>query len=667
MRRLVLGLLLVVPMIGFSQEIDLEEFAERLFQLQDQDIDYTDIYESLLLYYTHPIDLNNTTEEELASLYVLSPNQITHLLDHIEKNGSLLALYELQSIESFDAETIRSLLPFVRVKGGPDSDSPFLSRVTRDGDRFFLLRHTRILQRQEGYARQEGSRYEGTPDKVYMRFRNSLSRDYSMGFTAEKDAGEESIDYFSAHVFLENKGPFSKIALGDFQLQVGQGLIFGAGFNPGKGAETINTIRRNTIGLRPYVSALETGFFRGAGISAPVGKFEFTVFGSALRQDGNLRADSIDGAFERFVNSIQTSGLHRTQSELASKDQVTEQSLGGFARYRPNRRLTLGFSGLTTRFDQNIKPSDQPYNFYDFKGLVNSVLGTYASFQIQNLNFFGEAARSASGGLGMTGGVLASLSNSLDLAVSIRKFDPDFHSFYGNAHRESADLQNESGTYWGLKFRPSGKILVTAYYDKFRFPWLRFGVDAPSQGSEWLGRFTWIPRKGVRTFFQVREERKELSITDGNLSVLANRARRNYIYNIDYRVSPTFGLRTRVQSGAQTREGIFTTGYAIIQDASWTFDRLKLSARVALFETDDFDNRQYTYEQDVLYSFSIPAYSGVGSRHYIMAQYRWSDALTFWVRYGQFLYRDRDTVGSGLDESQGPLRSELKWMLRWTF
>ena len=44
------------------------------------------------------------------------------------------------------------------------------------------------------------------------------------------------MDYWSFHFMLERQGKFRRVIVGDFQLQFGQGLLFGAGFSVGKGA-----------------------------------------------------------------------------------------------------------------------------------------------------------------------------------------------------------------------------------------------------------------------------------------------------------------------------------------------------------------------------------------------------------------------------------------------
>jgi len=51
----------------------------------------------------------------LQALHLLSDIQISNLTDHIIKYGKLITIYELQTIDGFDLQTIRKLLPYIKV------------------------------------------------------------------------------------------------------------------------------------------------------------------------------------------------------------------------------------------------------------------------------------------------------------------------------------------------------------------------------------------------------------------------------------------------------------------------------------------------------------------------------------------------------------------------
>ena len=678
MKRLSLIGFVFTSIVVSAQDIDLEEFAEQRFQVQDEDISYKDLYESLLLFYTNPLNLNTAEKAELASLYILSPAQINAFFEYREQVGKLISLYELQAVPEWDVATIRDLLPFVSITEVQDS-RPFMTRLLNEENNYLLLRYSRTLQESEGYLRNDSTGYLGDRNTIYGRFRVSKSDDFSLGITFEKDAGEQfsidpkenqyGFDFYSYHFAIQNKGKLKNLIVGDYQMQFGQGLVFGAGFGAGKGAETINTIKRNSTGIKPYTSVLESAFFRGAATTLDLGSLELTSFASYLAQDANLQNDTTYSDFEEFINSIQQTGFHRTANELNAKNTIQEFSTGLALEYNIKHQFSIGATGLYSQFSRPLQKRPNNYNQYEFSGDQNFIGSLYSNFNYQNLMLFGELAQSKSGGLGAVAGVLLSLTPQLDFSWSYRNYDKDFHSFYGNAFGEGSRIINETGTYWGLSCRPSRKYKFSAYFDKFTFPWLRFRVDAPSNGFEYFGRFTYKPTRSIQMYAQFRQENKELSVDagDGALSQLTETSKKNYIVNLDYAIGPTFSFKSRVQGSSYTEANETTHGLAILQDVTISFWKMKLSTRFALFDTDDYNNRQYIYEKDVLYAFSIPAYNGIGTRTYFLAQYNVSRSLTLWVRYSLFDYTDRDTIGSGLNEIQGDKRSDFKFMLRYKF
>ncbi|MEQ8715557.1 MAG: helix-hairpin-helix domain-containing protein [Cyclobacteriaceae bacterium] len=683
-------MLMVLVTFGYSQPneriIDLERFIEYLFQVQDIDVSYEDLYESLYLLYTNPINLNTTNAEELASIFLLTPNQINNLLNYQSSYGRLLSIYELQAIPDFDEQTIRNLLPFVTVDDdGIQADNrPLFQRISTEENNYFILRYQRLLEEQKGFTAptfdsngEPSSRYAGSPSKYMGRFRVSHSKDFSLGFTFEKDAGEQfwwdpdsktyGIDYFSYHLHLQNKGKFKTIALGDYQIQMGQGLVFGAGFNPGKGAESITTVRRGSTGVRPYASVLETGFFRGAASTVSLGNFEVSGYFSRLYQDASIRNDTTFSDLDEFVSSIQDQGLHRTPTEIAAKDRILEYSYGSSVVYSgDSKRYQLGANILNTHYSLPLFRRPNNYNQFEFSGNQNLIYSVFGSYLWQNFNLFGEVAQSSSGGIGAVAGFMTSLSKLVDFSMVFRNYQRDFHSFYGNGFGEGSRSINEQGVYWGIKIKPSRKIFFSAYYDKFRFPWLRFRTEAPSDGYEYLARFNYRPARSVLLYFQLRQEQKQLTVgpDNSNLNVLETGRKNNYLLNLDYSVNSWFTMKSRVQYSNYDLAGQYTEGIALIQDFNFEFWKMKLSSRFAIFDTDDYENRQYVYERDVLYGFSIPAYNGLGTRNYILLQYNHTKKLNFWIRYAKFNYRGVESIGSGLDEIDDNTRTEIKVQMR---
>lgn len=672
--------------------IDIDNFIQELFSVQSEDINYEDVYETLFQFYRSPLNLNTANREDLESLFVLSELQINSLLKHINTNGRLLSIYELQAIPSFDPTTIYKLLPFVFVRPvGLYADArPLWQRILREHEsNYLLLRYDRVLQEKRGFTPADtnsngepNTRYAGSPGRMYARYRISHRKDFSLGFTLEKDDGEQltwdpntkryGVDFLSFHAYVENQGRLKALALGDYQLQFGQSLLLAGGFNVGKGAETVQTIRRSNLGVRPYTSTLESGFFRGAAATYQLNRIEVTGFYSYNLRDANvLTSGDTLSQTEAFIQSFQTSGFHRTQTEISAKGNIGERIVGSNVLYRSkDKNFQAGAIFLHTRYSKELKREDRIYNRFEFSGQQNYNFGAHFNYNWQNFTFFGEGAQSKSGGRGAVAGFVSSLAPNVELAMLYRKFDKNFHSFYGSALGEGSRNINEEGIYWGIKVKPFKKLQLAAYYDRFRFPWLRFQVDAPSSGHEFLTRASYKFSRQIQLFGQYREEVKQKNLTNNvsNIDFLVNTTRRNYVINLNYRMPKVLTLGSRLQmSSYQEGDAPTTTGYALVQDIGFRTGKFTIDVRFSLFDTQDFNNRQYVYEKDVLWAFSIPAYSGVGFRNYAVVRYRLSRKIDIWLRYAQFSYRNQQTVGSGLEEVQGSIRSEVKAQVRLRF
>ena len=672
---------------------DLDRLTQELFaEIQSDQVPYEDLYEELLQYYQTPVSLNAATREELRSLLLLTETQISNLLAHRAANGLLLSVYELQSIDGFDLRSIHRVLPFVTV-AVPDANAArgtLWQRIAAEENNAFYLRYERVLQERRGYTAptlyrgQPTVRYLGSADKVVLRYRVSHARDFSLGVVAEKDAGEQvawnpgrgqyGADYLSAHLLVQERGRWKALALGDYQLQFGQGLLLSSGFGVGKGAETITTLRRSSVGVRAYSSLLENSFFRGAAATYQLApRWQTTAWASHKRVDANLQqaTDSL-AAFDEFTSGVLLTGFHRTAAELANRHALTETVGGGHLGYTSRSgHLALGLLGVGTHYGTALLRRPEPYNRFEFSGQDNLALGLHYSYVWRNLLLFGETGRSSSGGLGTVNGLLASLGPLVDAAVLVRHYDVDFHTFYGNAFGENTRNINETGGYLGLKVRPIPRWELAAYYDQFRFPWLRYRVAAPTTGHDELLRLSFAPSKTGLLYVQLRQRRKPRNLPtslDRPVPLPGEQLRQSVLLYFNTHPTPALELRTRLQaSRLRDDDGLpWRAGYVLAQDVGYRFGRaLRLTGRYALFDADDYDTRQYVYEQDILLAVSVPALYGQGTRAYALAEIRLSKSLTLWLRYAETRYRHQNVIGSSLEEIQGRVRSEVKAQLRY--
>lgn len=675
-----------------ESEIDLESFIERLFPIQDQDIDYESIYEVLFQLYLNPININFATTETLQASYLLTPDQINNLINYRDNFGPFISLYELQAIPEFNQETIEKLIPFLTIDLNTNQrTTSFWNRLAEEEQGYLIFRHRRIWETRKGFTPADtsgtgrvSSRYLGDANELYLRFRVQHSRDFSLGFTLDKDAGEQFIwdgksarygfNFFSFHFTRYQVGKWKTVAIGDYQVSFGQGLIFGAGYSLGKGAETVPTVRRSSIGILPYTAALEFGFFRGVAATYQFNpKWQASLLGSYKPRDARIDEiiDSLGLSQENF-SSINQTGLHRTPSELATKNTLNELSLGSNVQYTDNNgEFSFGHNALFTRFDREWERSSTPYNQYEFSGKENFLNSLYFNYNWKNFYFFGETAVSSSKGTGTVLGFVSSLSNDLSISLLWRRYDREFHSFFGNAFAESTRPINERGIYLGIDLRPIKKWRLTGYFDFFRFPWLRYRVYSPSSGQEWLTRLSYRPNKKINAFFQLREERKNRNLTDSGLPALTYQLslvdKLNSLLSLEYQVTEGLFIRSRVLFSRFKQNQEQTTGFMALQDVRFGKERWRLTGRIVFFDTDDYDNRQYTFENNVLWAFSLPAFSGQGMRYYLLGQYDFNRKVSVYLRFARTIYTDREVIGSGLQSISGNSQTETNFLLKYNF
>ncbi|HLW40574.1 MAG TPA: hypothetical protein VKX31_09290, partial [Brumimicrobium sp.] len=106
---------------------------------------------------------------------------------------------------------------------------------------------------------------------------------------------------------------------------------------------------------------------------------------------------------------------------------------------------------------------------------------------------------------------------------------------------------------------------------------------------------------------------------------------------------------------------------ALTQDLLYRNNKfpVEVSLRYAVFNTDSYDTRLYVYEYNMQNVFSIPTYFNVGSRAYALLRYTFfNERFDLWVRYGIFVYNQEESLGTGSEEIQGNVKSELGVQLR---
>jgi hypothetical protein len=660
---------------GSSVEQQLENLAEQ----DETETEDDSFLQSLIQFRKNKINLNTTDAGELRELKILTDLQIQNFLRYRQLLGNFINIYELQAIPTWDVETIQKILQYIRIGSAVSLAEELKGRFLK-GQHSILIRAQQVLETSEGFARPDSieNRYLGSRQRVFFRYKYVYRNLLQYGLVGDKDAGEQffkgnqknGFDFYSFHLFARKMGPVKLLALGDFTVNMGQGLIQWQS-QAFKKSPDVTAVKRQADILRPYNSATEYNFQRGAGITIKSNKIEATAFGSIRSVDANFQADTIVNT-DDFVSSILTTGYHRTPNEIAKKNTIEQTSFGGNVSYN-GLGLHLGVNAVAFHFSTPLIRDVQPYNQYAIQGTDWRNYSVDYSYTYRNLHFFGEVAMDKNNSKALVSGLIASLDPKVDASLVYRNIEKTYQALYANAFTEGTYPTNEKGLFAGFTIKPIAALRLDAYADIFTFPWLRYRLDAPSQGSDYFAQLTYRPNKQVEVYTRYKNESKAINISGLNLPTrqFFVRPRQNWRTQVSYKVSREVTLRNRVEllwydpREKERKEQGFVTYF----DAAYRpFGKpFSTNARLLYFETDGFDSRIYTFENDVLYSFSIPAFFDKGYRYYLNVSYDVNKKMTCWARYAQTINTGKTTVGSGLDQLAGDTKSEVKFQVIYNF
>lgn len=667
----------------FAQHVLPEEKVnqqtETIAETVSEATDISELEDTRLELMKRPLDLNHCSREMLISSGLMDDLKADALIQHRSLHGLLIRLEELQTIDGFDLMFIRSLLPYVKLDGAAVDPRLTPAVLFEQGKHEIIWRMQRVVEKQEGYQAINNYQpaYNGSPWKIYSRYRFTAGNYFSMGIVAEKDAGEEyfkgkqsgGYDFYSMHLFIRPGGFVKAIVLGDYQVQFSQGLVAWSGLAFGKSSEVIS-VQRQGRGIRPYSSANEFGFLRGMAIRLQKNNWITDAWLSNRKLDANLIP--VDTLYEDFaISSISEDGYHRNYSELADKNKIQQRIAGVHVQYL-HKSVNLEFTNQYIDYNLPLFAGNNIYEKFDLAGkqLMNTSFG-YA-YSYRNIRFFGEIARDQQGDVAMLNGFLTSLDPRVSFSLVNRHYPADYGCISCNPFRESSKPQNEDGTYMGIQIIPIRVIKISAYLDLFSFKWLRYQVDAPGKGKEWLLQLTYTPSRSTEIYLRLKKQIKPADDPNHSNPIdhQENLGRTNLRFNARFKIGSDWIFQERLEwviiKGDYTPQ---ESGAVICQDLQYRpmGKAWSVAFRFAVFNTESYDSRVYAYEQDLPGSYSIPALYYEGTRYYVMTRYRIRRGMNIWLRFGRSIYPERSSIGTSSEAIHEPHKTEVKMQLRIDF
>lgn len=673
--------------LGHSQEIEpeitttIEDQLEDIAEASDSESEDDSYLQQLVFFKRHPLNINIITADQLRDFKMLSELQVQNFLSYRNLLGVFISIYELQAIPSWDLFSIRKLIPYITI-----SDSKTIYQNLRHrlfgGENNLLLRFSMIIPKSKGFTREDSASnyYTGSRPQLMLRYKYNYKNLLQYGFLGDKDAGEQlfrgaqphGFDFYSLHFFARKLGAIKALAIGDFTVNFGQGLIHWQSLSFKKSA-SVSSVKRQTEVLRPYSSSGEYNFHRGAGITLEKKNWEATAFISLRKLSATIKMDSPQDR-EGYVSSLLNSGYHRTMKELEDRNNLRVLTIGSGIKYS-QLKWHVGINWVQHQFSKPFRSSGKPYDLFAIDGKSASGLSIDYGYTFRNAHFFGELASDRNFNKALIAGMIISLDRAVDVAALFRKIDKKYQSLFGNAFTENNLPSNETGIYSGISIRPAPGWRIDTYADIYKFPWLLFRADAPSYGADYLLQITYNPNKQAGISVRYNKQAKQANEnSDLQTSPVVNLVQRSLRYQLSYKISPGISFTNRLELSWHDDElKKRQNGFLIYADLRYKPVSKSYTgiARLQYFDTDGYDSRVYAYENDVLFAYSTPGFFEKGLRWYIIIKTdvsKWKMLkhpfkTEIWVKYALTHYFELDKIGTELDEIQGKNRSELKFQV----
>jgi hypothetical protein len=630
-----------------------EQLFESLLESDESEADNSELLDQVEWLQEHPLDLNKASAVEFSSIPQLSSAEISAIVNYRKLIKRFTSVEQLSMMPDGGEEILRKVRPFVVVEGAAEqgrTDIALRTRALRD------------LQPRKGF--RENS-FAGSSLKNYERLTLTPGQQVQAGVLFEKDAGERTSDGFiSGYLSVSDWSFISRLVVGDFIVEAGQGLVLWRSSALSKGSEAITVAKRNALAIQPYRSTDEFHFFRGGALTSEFAMGEQTVAVSVFASRRSLAAT----ATESSVSSFYEEGLFRTESERARKNALVEKLVGGRVEVRSGNDWNFGGSFYRSTFDKPIVAQ----RVFEFSGRTAMAGGIDGEMRFggvvgsaSHVTLFGELARSE-GVAGVAGAVL-SFGRRTNVAALLRSYSPRFVSLHANGFGERSDTKNERGFYIGAEAEISRGFRLTGYLDHYAFPWRTFSTPLPASGRDILVQCDASLTRTLDLVLRYSHKKQESSesSTDSlqrSIRPMVDRHQQKLRLTATLQAGKNLRLKGRAEATTVTYPLLERSekGFLFYQDIQHKLSRsFTLEARLIFFHTDSYDSRVYEYENDLRGVFANLALYGKGWRWYLLMRWRVADIISFSAKYAETRKEGVASLGSGLTEILGDVDNRI--------
>ncbi len=583
------------------------------------------------------LNLNTAGPEIMQQVLLITYEQAMELIEYREEWPPVLTVRELLLLESWDSATVFRITPYVITPFMPPDDSLTKDDLLKYADHKILLRFS---AKAPGKVDDTVKGYDGNRQKILFKYSYNADDRLFAGIVAENDPGEpfsfeqgrSGFDYYAGYILYKGKKLIDNIIVGDYNLQFGQGLTFWSGFALSSGVE-MTSGRRVPLDIRRHSGTEENNFLRGTAATFKHRKFKATVFGSAHKRDANeILFDSISAT--QYYTGFKTGGYHRDSTELQEKNNLCEYLAGANVLYTLGN-IRLGVTSYYQKLDGIIEEKTSMSEWYKFYGDHNLCTGIDFVAAMKKVLFYGEGAISLNGGKALVFGADLFPDTRLNYSFHLRHVETEFQNLHSSIFRLSSG-SNQRGVYQAVMLHIGHGFSLSANLDLMRRFSNKTGCHKPMTEMRASGRLRYEFNRNLHAYLQAGYKSGDDDAGTVNDITWTMEERESWNGRLHFTFDIMNNLRVQHRLAYSYADG--GSGFLTYLDARIYNMRipLTLSMRYTQFETDGYGTRIYSYESDVLYSFSVPAYYDSGKSLYLYFSWKPVRRITVYGRGSLF-------------------------------
>lgn len=620
--------------------------------------------EELEQLHENQINLNQASREELESIPFLNNEQIENLAYYLYRYGPIVSLSELKLVEGLDEQLIEKIAPILYVDTTQviEEKKRNLKEMLRFGKQDIRATFARTVEKSRGYLSDKDSvkMFMGDPNALEWRYSFNYKRLIQFGFLLEKDPGEpyfhrpskSLLDGKSFHLLIKTSSRLRALAIGDYKIRFGEGLICNQGFLSFKNAPSVSFEQTGGV-INKHHSASPLNHFTGIAGSYSLLDNQnalLTLFYSQRALDSNL--DSMG------FSSIQTDNLHRTDKELANRKNIRQSAYGANMTFQWYQHQ-WGISFIEHTYDQLRYVNAESFRPKSYEGKVFRNFALHGKTNISNMHVYGEFALDKTFHSAKILGLDLKVHKKMDLNLLWCDYDPQYTAEFAQSSGFRSTVCNERSLTCKVYYHPMAFWHVFCMVSLARFPASRFQTLGPTSGRKFTADITKKSRNSGEfklKFAQRYTEQNSMSDQQKNPMIeseILHQLKMQYT-----KKEKQFITKSTLEINRSDFLKQHHWGIALGQDFGFQIDKNNgFQWHLALFKTETYANKIYFLEKSIPGSFSIPALYGNGLKQsfYVFSKFK---KTTMRIQY-QFSYQPKDkTTGSGYDQISGNRKNQ---------